>query len=167
MKLIINCLLYNQSMDTIRSLTTTQKVLFVLLTLLLVYCSFLIFAYLQKKNLDKKKVHFKETFEDSAESKKSKKAKIILIWAEWCGHCVDFKPKFEKCRQEVSDSTVLNDKIEVIDYNDKDYPTKIKEYGGKGFPTVVFEDTEGNFDSYEGPRTTDGLISFINTKLGK
>lgn len=160
-------------MDTLRSLTTTQKVLFVLLTLLLVYCAFLIFAYLQKKNLDKKKVHFKETFEDCEESKKSKnsknskKAKIILIWAKWCGHCVKFKPEFDKCRQTVIDSEELNDKIEVIDYNEKDYPEKIKEYGGQGFPTVVFEDSEGNFDSYEGPRTSDALISFINTKLGK
>lgn len=156
-------------MDTFHSLTTTQKVLFVLLALLLVYCAFLIFAYLQKKNLDKKKVHFKETFEDSAESKESKKlkkAKIILIWAEWCGHCVNFKPEFDKCRQEVEGCS-LKDKVEVVDYNEKEYPAKIKEYGGKGFPTVVFEDSEGNFDSYEGPRTSEALIAFINTKLGK
>jgi protein disulfide-isomerase A6 len=124
---------------------------------------------LQKKNLDKKKVHFKETFEGSAESKKSKKskkAKIILIWADWCGHCVKFKPEFDKCRQEVAGCS-LKDNVEVIDYNEKEYPEKIKEYGGKGFPTVVFEDSEGNFDSYEGPRTSEALISFINTKLGK
>ena len=153
-------------MDTIRNLTTTQKVLFVLLTLLLVYCAFLIFAYLQKKNLDKKKVHFKETFEDSAESKKSNKSKIILMWAEWCGHCVNFKPEFDKCRQEVAGSS-LKDHVEVLDFNEKDYPKKLSEYGGKGFPTVVFEDSEGNFDSYEGPRTSEALIEFINTKLGK
>ena len=157
-------------MDTIRSLTTTQKVLFVLLTLLLVYCAFLIFAYLQKKNLDKKKVHFKETFECSTDkpekSKNAKKSKIILIWAEWCGHCINFKPEFDKCRQEVAGCS-LKDKIEVVDYNEKEHPEKIKEYGGQGFPTVIFEDSEGNFDSYEGPRTSEALISFINTKLGK
>lgn len=156
-------------MDTIRNLTTTQKVLFVLLTLLLVYCAFLIFAYLQKKNLDKKKVHFKETFECSVKSTKpteSKKSKIILMWAEWCGHCVNFKPEFDKCRKEVADSS-LKDHIEVLDFNEKDYPEKIKEYGGKGFPTVVFEDIDGKFDSYEGPRTSEALIEFINTKLGK
>jgi protein disulfide-isomerase A6 len=156
-------------MDTIRNLTNTQKVLFVLLTLLLVYCAFLIFAYLQKKNLDTKKVHFKETFDGSNTSRKSKesnKSKIILIWAEWCGHCVNFKPEFDKCREEVSGCD-LKDKIEVVDFNEKDYPEKIKEYGGKGFPTVVFEDSEGKFDSYEGPRTSDGLISFINAKLKK
>ena len=158
-------------MDTIRNLTTTQKVLFVLLTLLLVYCAFLIFAYLQKKNLDKKKVHFKETFESSDDKPKNKsvksdKSKIILMWAEWCGHCINFKPEFDKCRQEVAGSD-LKDKVEVLDFNEKDYPKKLSEYGGQGFPTVVFEDSEGKFDSYEGPRTSEALIAFINTKLGK
>ena len=130
----------------------------------------MIFAYLQKTNLDKKKVHFKETFEvlhDKADkSNKSNKSKIILMWADWCGHCTKFKPEFDKCRQEVAGSD-LKDKIDVLDFNEKDYPKKLAEYGGQGFPTVVFEDSEGNFDSYEGPRTSDGLISFINTKLGK
>jgi thiol-disulfide isomerase/thioredoxin len=157
-------------MDTIRNLTTTQKVLFVLLTLLLVYCAFLIFAYLQKNNLDKKKVHFKETFEVSQDkpnkTPKNNKSKIILMWAEWCGHCVNFKPEFDKCRQEVAASS-LKDHVEVLDFNEKDYPKKLAEYGGQGFPTVVFEDSEGKFDSYEGPRTSEALISFINTKLGK
>lgn len=158
-------------MDTIINLTTTQKVLFVLLTLLLVYCAFLIFAYLQKKNLDKKKVHFKETFECSTDkpnnkSNKSTKSKIILMWADWCGHCIKFKPEFDKCRREIVEGN-LNDKVEVLDFNEKDYPKKLAEYGGQGFPTVIFEDSEGNFDSYEGPRTSDALISFINTKLGK
>jgi hypothetical protein len=57
--------------------------------------------------------------------------------------------------------------IRELDFNEKDYPKKLAEYGGKGFPTVVFEDSEGNFDSYEGPRTSDALLAFINTKLGK
>ena len=154
-------------MDTIRNLTITQKVLFVLVALLLVYFAFLIFAYLQKKNLDHKKVHFKETFEDTVSGSVDsvKKPKLILLWAEWCGHCTAFKPKFDTCREEVAIKPELANKIEIVDYNDKDHPKKLAEYGGKGYPTVVFEDSEGNFDEYTGERSSDGLLSFIRTKL--
>jgi protein-disulfide isomerase-like protein with CxxC motif len=42
----------------------------------------------------------------------------------------------------------------------------MKEKGIKGFPTFMLETADGENVEYQGPRTTDGWLAFLNEKLG-
>jgi hypothetical protein len=93
----------------------------------------------------------------------SKKIKVILFKADWCGHCKRFKPEWEKlknCRK-------LKDMIhfETIDSN-KDRHLMDK-HQVSGVPTVMYstDDKFEEYEKYEGNHTQADLVQFLNNLL--
>jgi hypothetical protein len=102
-----------------------------------------------------------------------KSVKLTLYFADWCGHCVSFKPEWEKIKKNMS----------KIKDNHKKVNIKIEEYeheklsklgGGKingvdidGYPTVKIklsngkEEKEYNFDNYGKERNAEYMTNFI------
>jgi thiol-disulfide isomerase/thioredoxin len=84
------------------------------------------------------------------------KATLNLFKAEWCGHCINFKPIWEKIQTEKSNN------ISFKSYDaDKDKQA-IKSFNIEGFPTLIL--TQGNKAiEYVGNRDYDSIIEFIST----
>jgi hypothetical protein len=79
-----------------------------------------------------------------------KEVEVTLYYANWCGHCVTFKPEWQKFKKNIKD----------MDNKHKDVKIKVNEYehsklekigGGKingedisGYPTLKIKLTRGN-----------------------
>jgi thiol-disulfide isomerase/thioredoxin len=120
--------------------------------------------FFTKKDKPKKKV---KKVKKGGESKKeafsahpSPNDKFHLFHATWCGHCVNFGPTFQEFK-----GTNL---IETAEHEHSSTPESLKqEFGVKGYPTMCYENAKGENKQYEGPRTIDGITSFIKTERSK
>ena len=84
---------------------------------------------------------------------------IILFYAPWCSHCVTFKPSYEKIAEIIKDR---NMSIRCAAINGSLYPSAVKTYGIKAFPTIgMFRN--GIFTNFTGPRNTDTIIQWIQS----
>ncbi|KAF9434370.1 hypothetical protein BGZ76_008129 [Entomortierella beljakovae] len=101
------------------------------------------------------------TFE--TEVLKSGRPALVEFYAPWCGHCKNLAPTYEKVAQDF-----LSDKEKVLIANvdatvDKTYAEK---YGVTGYPTIKFFTADGQVEDYQGGRSEQDFIDFINQKTG-
>ncbi|KAF3930481.1 Thioredoxin [Dactylella cylindrospora] len=99
-------------------------------------------------------------------AKDPKKGVFVKFYAPWCGHCKNLAPIYEKVATDFSrDSNVVVAKIDCDAPNGKQTSEK---YGIQGFPTLKFfpaDPSAGPID-YDGPRSEEGLLEFINEHSG-
>ena len=99
---------------------------------------------------------------------------IVLIHAEWCGHCKTLQPEWDMMENSLSDNEKQNIAFEVIESADLDnkLPIVSKKYmNGKplthaGFPTIG-NIQNGEFQQYGGGRTSNDLLDWIRGLLPK
>jgi thiol-disulfide isomerase/thioredoxin len=85
---------------------------------------------------------------------------VAFFHADWCGHCQQFKPEWEKIKKELE---VNNVKYKEINSEDKD---TVNAFKIRGFPTLmVVEDGTTNGIEYEGPRKKANFIEFVRKNL--
>ncbi len=67
---------------------------------------------------------------------KSEKPAIVLFYADWCGYCKKFMPRFRMI------STLYKDKYEFVMLNVDEAPVEkiLNDYAVTGFPTVFIYD---------------------------
>jgi len=92
---------------------------------------------------------------------------LVEFYAPWCGHCKHLEPEYDILASAFKgESNVAIAKIDADAH---------KDIGGsfsvRGFPTIKFfkkgvsaRDSQG--EDYDGGRTADDMIEFINTKSG-
>jgi protein disulfide-isomerase-like protein len=111
------------------------------------------------------KTFLKEGFESSSstfESDLTNDTKLVLFYADWCGHCKQFKPIWEETASEINKG---GKKIMIsVNVGEKDdMSSKLSEkYKVDGFPTVVIFSNGKMTSSYDGPRTKEGLIGSLS-----
>lgn len=57
--------------------------------------------------------------------------KIIKFWADWCGPCKVYAPKFKEATKDLQD-------VEVIECNVDENPYLAQKYGIRGIPATLF-----------------------------
>lgn len=86
---------------------------------------------------------------------------LTLYHANWCGHCQEFKPVWNKVKLENK-----NQNIKFIDLEeselDKDKLPKIGRQTIRGFPTIKINDNGMEYE-YNGKRTYKAFSKFINS----
>jgi thiol-disulfide isomerase/thioredoxin len=92
-------------------------------------------------------------------TKNLKSPGMLLIFANWCGHCQRFKPIFnELCRQLGNDFHCISIEDTQLQKNGK--LTEALDF--RGFPTIKFFDQSGKIISeYNGERSKPELLKHI------
>ncbi|KAL8201778.1 hypothetical protein R6Q57_010925 [Mikania cordata] len=91
------------------------------------------------------------------DSKKNGKLIKFLIYAPWCGHCKKLAPILDEVA--VSFEKDPNIVIAKLDGTKNDIPGDT--FDVKGFPAVYFRSSGGKLVEYDGNRTKEDLIEFI------
>jgi len=122
---------------------------------------------LMLKNLDTPTYHEKSIDMD-LEKDINEKPKIILVYANWCGHCQAMKPNWDEMKQHLLEDQIYdtNDIIE-IESNEQDLKLpKVNDLvttGTKidiqGYPTMG-KIKNGTFNQYTGGRGTNELLNW-------
>ena len=83
--------------------------------------------------------------------------RVEYFYMNGCGHCEKFTPTWDRFTNQYKGSVKLN-KTEQSQAG----ADTLKKYGVEGFPTVVKIDESGNYETFTGERTVEGLKKFIN-----
>ena len=84
---------------------------------------------------------------------KAPKRTMLMCYADWCGHCKQFKPTFLKAAEKLPS-------VEWSLLNEKGNAPVMKKLGVTGFPTVYMIEVGSEPVRYSGPRTIEGLVEF-------
>ncbi len=84
-----------------------------------------------------------------------KKNELVFYHAGWCGYCKEFMPIFD---QTVPSLQAQFPELVITKYKDEDDRKVIQSANPpvEGFPTVRLNGAE-----FEGPRTAEGLLMFV------
>ena len=87
---------------------------------------------------------------------------IALFYADWCPHCVSFKPDYKKAMTKLNGKSHKgkNMRFEMVDC-DK-HKNLSKKYDVNGFPTVKILNGDGSTAEYKGERTYEGLTEYFS-----
>jgi thiol-disulfide isomerase/thioredoxin len=84
--------------------------------------------------------------------------KLVLYYANWCGHCENFKPLWK----ELKNKGIHN--VSLLEYEDTDIKTMSANI--TSYPTLILYVKDTPF-KFEGHRTTDNILNFVNNKINK
>lgn len=90
---------------------------------------------------------------------------IILYYAMWCGYSKMFLPEWEKF-VEHSKKNFPHLKVTSLRCEGGD-EASCQQKGVEGYPTVILYSKEGKETLFQGERTLDGLIKFIDQNIYK
>jgi protein disulfide-isomerase A6 len=88
---------------------------------------------------------------------------LVEFYAPWCGHCKKLAPEYEKLGESFKKAkSVLIAKVDCDEHKDL-----CSKYGVSGYPTIQWF-PKGSLEpkKYEGQRTVETLVEFINTEAG-
>jgi len=76
--------------------------------------------------------------------------KLVLFYADWCGHCKKIKPIWDETAKEVNEDEVKMIKVNCGEGTDKDQAI-MKKYSIDGYPTII-QFVNGKPQLYQGER---------------
>ncbi|KAL5565666.1 hypothetical protein UlMin_028830 [Ulmus minor] len=115
-------------------------------------------AYKEPEVDDKDVVVLKErNFTDVIENNKFV---MVEFYAPWCGHCQALAPEYAAAATELKGENVVLAKVDATEENELS-----QEYDVQGFPTIHFF-VDGVHKPYAGPRTKEGIVTWIKKKIG-
>ena len=84
---------------------------------------------------------------------------LVLFYAEWCGHCKELTPKWDKAAEKANEKEKRMLKVNVGGESDEE-KALLKKYNIDGFPTVMIFQS-GNGTPYEGEKSTEALLALL------
>jgi len=89
---------------------------------------------------------------------------LVEFYAPWCGHCKSLAPEY----QIAADAFKPEDDVKLLAVDATLATELATTYGVQGFPTLKFfpKGTKTSPEEYNGGRTADQIVSWINGKAG-
>ena len=87
---------------------------------------------------------------------------VALFYADWCPHCVAFKPDFLKAKKDMSGSDHKGKKLRLELVDCVANKTIASENNVSGFPTVKIFTDDNNSTEYDGKRSYEGLTGYFS-----
>ncbi|CAL0305504.1 unnamed protein product [Lupinus luteus] len=114
-----------------------------------------------ESNNEPVKIVVRETLQDLVLN--SGKNVLLEFYAPWCGHCKKLAPILDEVAISYqSDADIL---IAKLDATANDVPSETFEV--QGFPTLYFKSSSGKVTQYDGDRTKESIIEFIEKNRDK
>lgn len=89
---------------------------------------------------------------------------FTLYYAEWCPHCKVVKPAFQEwAKNGFVTAAGKNVTVRMVEQSEK--PDEVASKGIKGFPTFLLETAEGKKVEFQGERTPEEYLKFLETQL--
>ena len=92
---------------------------------------------------------------------------VALFWADWCPHCVSFKPTYEKVADALGGSTTKQSgkKLRFEKVDCVALAPLAKKYGVQGYPTIkiINGPAASDMDEYEGSREEHEFSKYLST----
>jgi thiol-disulfide isomerase/thioredoxin len=107
--------------------------------------------------------------------------KILVgkIYADWCGHCKDLKPEWDKMKKSLEENAKsLGLIIEFVEIEQsekqklEDFKKSNPDLQENGYPTIFKKKNGGKMEHYDGPRGSNDLVNWVlnddsgNKKMG-
>jgi thiol-disulfide isomerase/thioredoxin len=87
---------------------------------------------------------------------------LVIIKADWCGHCKRALPEFEKLVASSPMKLKDGSSVTIRMLDEKANKSEVEPLNVRGFPTILlFKD--GTRLEYEGERTYNGVMSFLES----
>ncbi len=96
-----------------------------------------------------------EITSDDIEDHVKSGTKLVLFYADWCGHCKKIKPVWEETANEVNEPEVKMIKINCGEGTPADQKI-MKKYSIDGYPTII-KFVDGKPQLYQGDRDPEGF----------
>ena len=81
--------------------------------------------------------------------------KLVLFYADWCGHCKKIKPVWDETAKEVNVEEVKMIKVNCGEGTDEDQRV-MKKYSIDGYPTII-KFVNGKASMYQGDRNSESF----------
>lgn len=88
------------------------------------------------------------------------KNKLILYYTTWCGYSRNFMPIWNQIGEVVNNTPELNVKCEQHDCDKERNICNVANVNG--FPTMIFVKSNGVQIPYEGARSLNAILEFVN-----
>ena len=88
---------------------------------------------------------------------------LVIVKASWCGHCKTAMPDFKRLVSASPISLPNGSKVVVRMLDEKDNKSEVDAMSVKGFPTIIYKSSDGKQIEYQGERTYDGVMSFLQS----
>jgi len=95
--------------------------------------------------------NYKDIFEQG-------KPVFVKYYAPWCGHCKSMAPDWIRLGE-----TLGKDRVIIADYDATANYSEVEKL--EGYPTLIFYDGKGEKKIYDGDRTYDELLKYVNSQL--
>jgi len=122
------------------------KLLFLISLLLIVY---LVYVNFLKEGFEVKGADLDEQVKEGK--------KLVLFYVDWCGHCKNLKPTWDKAAEKANKEEKRMLKVNC------DGDEDLSKYDIKGYPTIMIFD-EGEHKEYNGERTMEDLLALVDVE---
>jgi protein disulfide-isomerase len=100
-----------------------------------------------------------------SELKFSKNKSLVLFYAEWCGHCANFKPNYMELSNKYNKANYYAFNMSSPDENTRNKMKRWK-FQVSGFPTIVGFYNGQPYSVYNGDRSVRDIMEYVDN-IGK